>query len=228
MLALNRLRVSRLQVSKLVFSSFKCNALGSAGQFLAFDYRVNCDDRAYLPYAFVMLAVWPVGYPVLALGLMVYYGVPKMAKAKQQRAALAAFFGLALAMQMQPTAIAPDAAVPFGSVHAPSTADTAALHGSGMIAAFAKAVADGVTSFEQLRIAELRYLAELNSVQVVGVPTAANLAKRLTALLKEKLASGAIVLPVLGWDPTSQDAAERAACTDIGALFAAYVPKFWW
>jgi hypothetical protein len=48
-----------------------------------------------------------------------------------------------------------------------------------MLAAFAKAVADGVTSFEQLRIAELRYLAELNSVQLVGVPTAANLAKRL-------------------------------------------------
>ena len=226
------MRVSRLQVSKLVFSSFKCTALGSAGQLLAFDYRVNCDDRAYLPYAFVMLAVWPVGYPVLVLGLMVYYGVPKMAKAKQQRAALAAFFGLALAMQMQPTAIAPDAAVPFGSVHPPSTADTAgqsaALHDSGMIAAFAKAVADGVTAFEQLRIAELRYLAELNSVQLVGAPTAANLAKRLTALLKEKLASGAIVLPVLGWDPTSQDAAERAACTDIGALFAAYEPKFWW
>ena len=92
----------------------------------------------------------------------------------------------------------------------------------------AKAVADGVTSFEQLRIVELRYLAELNSVQLVGVPTAANLAKRLTALLKQKLASGAIVLPVLGWDPMSQDAAERAACTDIGALFAAYEPKFWW
>jgi hypothetical protein len=224
-----------LQVSKLVFSSFKCNALGSAGQFLAFDYRVNCDDRAYLPYAFVMLAVWPVGYPVLALSLMVYYGIPKMAKAKQQRAALAAFFGLALVMQMQPTAISLGAAVPLGSVHCQPIADNgvqsgtpAALHDSGMIAAFAKAVADGVTSFEQLRIAELRYLAELNSVQVVGVPTAATLAKLLTALLKEKLASGAIVLPVLGWDPTSQDAAERAACTDIGALFAAYEPKFWW
>ena len=57
---------------------------------------------------------------MLALSLVVYYGVPKMAKAKQQRAALAAFFSIALAMQMQPTAISPDAAVPFGSVHSPS------------------------------------------------------------------------------------------------------------
>ena len=55
------------------------------GKLLSYDYRVDCTSAEYQGFwvhAVVMIFVWPVGYPLVLLGLLRYLKVPQLASRK--------------------------------------------------------------------------------------------------------------------------------------------------
>ncbi len=90
------------QVSQTVLNGLVCVDLGLDGRFLKWDMRVDCDSAAYAPYhvyGLAMVAVWIVGYPLLLLGLLLRYNVPKIAACKRLRAEVGAFIEYSLRLE---------------------------------------------------------------------------------------------------------------------------------
>ena len=58
-----------------VFSTFNCDSFDNGERYLKADYSIDCDSpthRAYQLFAGVMM-VWPLGVPVLYLGVFLFY-----------------------------------------------------------------------------------------------------------------------------------------------------------
>jgi hypothetical protein len=239
------------QVSQTVLNGLVCVDLGLDGRFLKWDLRVDCDSTDYAPYrayGLAMVPTWILGYPLLLLGLLFRYEVPKIAARKRLRAEVGAFIEYSLRLESF-------AVEHTDAVHAASTAPHPALssqlawllgcicHGATLpcqrfvvpgvnvrrrsAAAEASLTAGALNSLDEADVDRLRYLAELHRVELVA-PTKEELVKALNALMYQLIASERISVPVAFWDLDSPDADERLACDHLGQLITAYKPLFWW
>ena len=73
-------------ISRVGFSALVCDDLEEDGQYLAVDYRINCNSSAWKDrirvFGWTFVCVWPVGFPLLCLGMLYWYSVPFIAKRK--------------------------------------------------------------------------------------------------------------------------------------------------
>jgi hypothetical protein len=54
------------------------------------------------------------------------------------------------------------------------------------------------------------------------------MAAALERRIAELIDSEELAVPKVKWDPKSADEVERRACAEIGSLFDAYEPEWWW
>ena len=240
------------QVSQTVLNGLVCTDLGLDGRFLKWDLRVDCDSADYAPYrayGLAMVPTWILGYPLLLLGLLFRYNVPRIAARKRQRAEVGAFMEYSLrlenlAVEHPGAAHAADAALPPAL-----TAQLAWLLGCickvvalppqrsavssvklrrRSTAAEAIRTAGALNSLDEANVDKLRYLAELHSVERAAALTKEQLVKALNAVMHELIALERVTVPCVFWDLGSPDADERLACDHLGQLITAYKPAFWW
>jgi hypothetical protein len=81
------------QVSQLAIAALVCKKVDS-DYLLAYDSRIDCQSAEYKSYcifSWLMLALWPIGCPLLLLLLLKSYKVPEMVTRKRRVAELKAF-----------------------------------------------------------------------------------------------------------------------------------------
>ena len=221
-----------------------CTDLGLDGRFLKWDLRVDCDSADYTPYrayGLAMVPTWILGYPLLLLGLLFRYDVPRIAARKRLRAEVGAFMEYSLrlenlAVEHPGAAHAADAAQPLAI-----TAQLAWLLGcickvvalppqrsAVLTAAEAIRTAGALNSLDEADVDKLRYLAGLHKVERAAALTKEQLVTALNAVMYELIALELVTVPFVFWDLGSPDADERLACDHLGQLITAYKPAFWW
>jgi hypothetical protein len=240
------------QVSQTVLNGLVCTDLGLDGRFLKWDLHVDCDSAAYVPYhayGLAMVPAWILGYPLLLLGLLFRYDVPKIAARKRRRAEVGAFFEYSL--RLESLAVEqPDVAYTVTAAWAPALSAQlvwllgcicrvvalprrqSAIPGVTLrrrsTAAEARLTAGALTSLNEADLDKLRYLGTLHKVERAATLPKEQLVKALNALMSELIASKRIAVPLLFWDLGSPDADERLACDHLGQLITAYKLSFWW
>lgn len=212
--ALNVLFLVHPMVSEVVLSGLVCTDLGYDGSYLKYDVRVDCNSAEYAPYrtfALCMVAVWVLGYPLLLLGLLLYYKVPNIAARKKQRAKLGAFLAHSFRLACKP----PDE----GSTDSPPVAP------SGIWLALLSRI---LHSLDDLTLPELSFLALLHGLEGASTMLKEELVRGLTKVMQKLIDSQEFAVSLVRWDADSPDPDERCACGHIGQIFMAYKPKRWW
>jgi hypothetical protein len=158
-----------------------------------------------------MVAVWVLGYPLLLLGLLLYYKVPNIAARKKQRAKLGAFLAHSFRLACKP----PEE----GSTDSPPVAP------SGIWLALLSRI---LHSLDDLTLPELSFLALLHGLEGASTMLKEELVRGLTKVMQKLIDSQEFAVSLVCWDANSPDPDERCACGHIGQIFMAYKPKRWW
>jgi hypothetical protein len=230
-----------------VLSGLVCTDLAYNGKYLKYDTRIDCnstDYAAYRQFALSMVVVWVIGYPALVLGLLCYYKVPMIAARKLRRAELGAFLTHSMRLETLPSLEGAGGAqepMPsknllaliarvFRVVALARRRDsvTSTAHSQRASTTAERARADySANSLDELGLPELRYLAQLHSVQEASTLAKDMLAKALNERMEKMIDSKEIAVPVVSWDLNSPDEDERCACDRLGQIFMAYETRWW-
>ena len=73
-------------MSRVDFNALVCDNLEEDGNFLAADYRIDCDSMEWKGtiriIGWVGVSMWPIGFPLLLLCMLYLYSVPAIANRK--------------------------------------------------------------------------------------------------------------------------------------------------
>jgi hypothetical protein len=159
-----------------------------------------------------MIAIWPLGYPLFALGMLIYYRVPQMASKKIQMAEFHAILRHAINILVHKQ-------LPLHGLHEQL---------------------DTLTDAQLRVLVDLYNLGEEpESPQTTDLLASADglpwwflvktpMGKKVKDLISNMRRNEELVVPLHTWEPDSNDAGERLACRRIASLFIAYEPEFWW
>jgi len=237
-------------VSQLVISALVCKQLGPDLWLLSYDYRVDCRTARYeefKKFALAMLVVWVIAYPLSMLIVMKVYKVPEMAARKQSQAAINALYWHTLKLHRGLPGQGRSPHQQGGATATPELPGTSAEvpEPLGTAAAVPEPPA-GAHRLQNLTFATLFWLCKTNGLQVaeesmrnaseslgsrLSSPSQARrdvLVAALETFLEQLIDSEELAVPKVKWDPKSADEVERRACAEIGSLFDAYEPEWWW
>lgn len=247
---MKRSEANAWQVSETALNGLVCTDLGLDGKFLKWDMRVDCDSATNLPYrvyALAMSILWILGYPLLLLGLLYHYNVPKIAARKLLRAKVGAFLAYSLHLERinhvhdanqtgnraRPLAVSASIYWLLGCI---CRVEVLPLRRSSIqtnlrrrsTAAEAQLSLGGPESLDELGVDKLHYLAAVHQVEHAATLGKAELLKALYTGMDALITSGRIAVPAAFWDLGSPDADERLACEHLGQLITAYKVFLWW
>jgi hypothetical protein len=212
--ALNVLFLVHPIVSEVVLSGLVCMDLGYDGSYLKYDVRIDCNSAEYAPYrtyALCMVAMCVLGYPLLLLGLLLYYKVPNIAARKEQRAKLGAFLAYSFRLECKSPC--------------EGSADATPVAPSGIWLALLSRI---LHSLDDLTLPELCFLAVLHGLEGASTMRKEELVRGLAEMMQKLIDSHEFAVSLVCWDADSPDPEERCACGHIGQIFMAYKPKCWW
>ena len=241
-------------VSQLVISALVCKQLGPDLWLLSYDYRVNCLEAHYKEvktFAWAMLALWTIGYPLSMLIVMKVYRVPDMAGRKKRKAELHALCWHTLKLspggprprrrpnRRRQSATTSEPLETTDDVPKSSAADQSdplkadapnPPPADSMAAVTTDWLAGEAGTLRELSVDTLTWLCQTHQLEVgaVGVPGVDAMAAALERHIAELIDFEELAVPRLKWDPQSADEGERLACAHIGSLFESYAPKWWW
>ncbi len=243
-------------MSQIAISALVCKNVGTPVQpdlFLQYDSRVDClspEYTSYLPFAWVMAILWPIGCPLSLLLLLKSYKVPELAARKLRAASIRAFLVYSMAkasdvgidraeggsvgdsspsLETRPTEGAPVG----DSSPSQHTGRLGRSRSTGHSRRASRSAREGpfagmrsYVSFEDIAAPLLHVLCKVHGIDVTSP-----LKLLIVALVKrmdELLSSGELAVPLVVWDDESPDPAEQLALRRLEGLIGAYeVPQYW-
>ncbi len=227
------------QVSQIAISALVCKNVGTPAKpdmLLQYDSRVDClspEYTSYLPFAWVMAILWPIGCPLSLLLLLRSYNVPEIAARKLRAASIRAFFVYSLAKASE-LGIDDAEAAPVGdSSQSQDAGRLGRRRSSGHSRRASRSATErsfagmrSYVSFEDMAAPLLHLLCKVHGIDVSS--PIKTLIMALTKRMDELLDSEEVVVPLVVWDDESPDPAEQRAVRRLEGLIGAYEVEQYW